>query len=322
MNENQQWLLDENTEHQRLSLVKAEQKKVESLKSYGVPWVFVSPTRLKCARNQYKKQKPNVQVFEDIDADDLAFLGESDIPFTREDIEILQRSLNGEKISAKEHSVAFEDAINEIRKRHAMKMVEEQHPEEEEIKPAIPDEDESFLTPRDGSDDEGEFFDGLIEKEEKKVNEEVRMTPEAEADTVKMIIMGNLNEKRGIDTATSKKSENEDVNIEMKPQVQKKKQFCMFQYTFDQTPGGAPIVKEKPGEGRQRIKDAVAKASRSYEDDCVTLARKKLSKESALKQAALEKCFGAAHFRDFLEKSNQKIPKALSTIDFKTQNIK
>ena len=71
--------------------------------------------------------------------------------------------------------------------------------------------------------------------------------------------------------------------------------------------------------GRRKIANALDKAaSPSKQPDSLTFARKKLEKESALKRAALEQCFGAKHFREFLEKNNQRVPASLAGLSFST----
>ena len=71
--------------------------------------------------------------------------------------------------------------------------------------------------------------------------------------------------------------------------------------------------------GRRKLADAVEKSAKTNpQPDSLALARKKLEKESALKRAALEQCFGAKHFREYLEKNNCRVPQALSGLSFST----
>ena len=84
---------------------------------------------------------------------------------------------------------------------------------------------------------------------------------------------------------------------------------------FDRLAADAPPMDR----GRRKIADALDKAaSPSKQPDSLAFARKKLEKESALKRAALEQCFGAKHFREFLEKNNQRVPPALAGLSFST----
>jgi hypothetical protein len=81
--------------------------------------------------------------------------------------------------------------------------------------------------------------------------------------------------------------------------------------------GGDGLVMGLPEipEGRKKLIGAVEQASDlSAQVDSLTLARKALATESALKKAALERCFGARPFRDYLARKRVHIPEPLASI--------
>lgn len=288
--------------HGRLSVIRAEQRKVDSLKYMNVPWVFVEPTRINFAKVPRKKKQKKIP--EGFDEDELSFLKQSDLPFTDEDFAVLRQSLHGEKLSAETHTQDFEDALAEIRRKHEETEkrleIESLKASSQNLQPERPEDFEDLLTPRDET--EADLFGDMDEACEMK-NEEYQEKEEIpEPDEIKTLIMEQVKEKS-------------------RPRREEPRQIKLFQFDIEKNARDEETAKEKElSKGRLRIIKAIEKTSALAKDqDSLTLARKKHEKESALKRAALEKCFGAKHFRDYLEKNNHRVPSALSDMEFKVE---
>jgi hypothetical protein len=262
--------------HGRLSLIQAEHRKLESLRSMNVPWVFAEPTQITFAQ---KGLRPDASA---LDEAGLSFLRQSKNPFTSEDLDIVSHSMQAQPLEAPKHSSDFGEALTEVRRQQAQSLVAERNFD----KPAgsadvTPDDSEALLSAREYRS--GRLFDGP---------DEVGGEPEApsasssacEVEEAKVVIMDEL----------ERKHREQNPRMPVRPA----------------DPGGLAVP-----EGRRRLIDAVERTSDlTGQMDSVTFAKKKLERESALRRAALENCFGARHFRNYLESQHVAIPDSLTGI--------
>lgn len=298
----------EDAKYQNLALRKAEQKKLNSLKNVNLPWVFVEPTRIKSVKVP-KSRKP-LNYYEDLDDEDLEFLGNSKVPFTKDDIKILQQSIHRENILADEQD---QDEI--IKKSHEnysfnedkqnSNMNEEKDIEKNDQNLNLNDVneeiDEEIVTSRSSGRATDDLFASDDDKPKKSNREEEKI--EVEVETVKNIIMDAAKERAEAEKLQQRK-------------VELNRPISFFSYKIGKTtPEGKESAKERMTLGRRKLLSAISTSSSlKHEEDSLTYARNKFEKENNLKRAALEKCFGARHFKEYLVKQNAEIPKILLNV--------
>jgi hypothetical protein len=271
--------IPDDTHGGRLSLIRAEQRKVESLKHMNMPWVFVEPTRINFAKAS--KRKPAAEEPND---DGFSFLRQSKTPFTADDLEILNGSLNPRPPtppSAIGEPSASAPALSPHSGGSSSRDAETPPPDEE-----------SLLSGRDDHLDQ--LFEARIDEQYTRESLLTRAVPEQEA--AKQVIMETLQDRAGRHHTP-------------------KLPVRIVSYEEARMGERAVIAPAELSEGRQKLIEAVAHASDlSTEVDSLTVARRKLQNESALKRAALEQCFGARPFRDFLAKKKAPIPEPLASL--------
>lgn len=302
----------EESRYQNLAIRKAEQKKLSSLKNMNMPWIFVEPTRLKTVK--VPKARKTLNYYEDLDDDDLEFLGNSKIPFTKDDIQILQQSLHGDKVSATEHEQKTNSSFDNI-DENIIVLNEDQNSKlfdnkdlERISQNYIPEDineenEEDIVTSRSNEDAIDNLFASDNDKPTKFQEEEEKM--EIETETVKSIIMTAVKER---EEAAKWKTKKIDSN----------RPISFFSYDVNKMEQeGQRVVKEKMTKGRRKLLSAIHNSSPlKHEKDSITYAKNKFEKENNLKRAALEKCFGAKHFKEYLKKQNVEIPQILLNISY------
>ena len=294
---------------------KAEERKLNSLKNINLPWVFVEPTRIKSVKIPKPKRTQNN--FEELDQHGLEFLGNSKIPFSHEDISILQRSLNSSNESKPVQNNEFFNAFESIKKRHEENLLKrqtsthvEQIPETETLETMRTRrimnevEEEKISTPRSRED----VFDDLFESDDdnqKTKNQEEEEQMEAEAETVKSIIMGAMQDRA-------------EAEKRKKKQTETSHPVSLFDFEVQQTtPNNHILVKERVTQGRRKLLSAIANSSSlRNEESSLAYAKKKMRKEAVATKSSLQKCFGAKHFLDYLNKQNVEVPKIMTELDF------
>lgn len=300
----------EDAKYQNFAIRKAEQRKLNSLKNMNLPWVFVEPTRLKSVKIP-KSRKP-LNYYEGLDDEDLEFLGNSKIPFTKDDIQILQQSLHGENKSATDHDQILYDNFDESQKLQEDQSINSSRQNYNNLEhkdTAKPDQDLNLNTIDEEDSEElvssrsnGKAVDDLFASDDdkpKKIQEEEDKI-EIEAETVKNIIMDAVKER-------------EEASKLKKKKIESNHPLSFFSYKTDKT--NRTVAKEKLTLGRRKLLSAISSSSPlKHEEDSLTYARNKFEKENNLKRAALEKCFGTKHFKDYLERQNAEIPQLLLNI--------
>lgn len=298
--------------HPNLALRKAEQKRLNNLKNMNLPWVFVEPTRLKSVK--VPKARKSLNYYEGLDDDDLEFLGNSKIPLTKDDIRILRLSLHGEQISATDTAQDFNDTLDEA--KHSRKkrlLIKDSKPHDFENNDlekndqnlkldAIKEEnEENIISSRSNGNAIDDLFASDDDKPKKLQDEEEQM--EVEAETVKNIIMDAVKER-------------EEASKWKKKKIESNRPITFYSYDVEKvTSEGQTVIKERITKGRRKLLSAISNSSSiKHEEDSITYAKSKFEKENALKRAALEKCFGAKHFKEYLEKQNSEIPQLLLNV--------
>jgi hypothetical protein len=279
----------EETARARLSLIKAEQRKVESLKHLNLPWVFIEPTRIGFAKAS-KRPKAGPPRNDD---DELGFLLQSKTPFTSADMEILTGAIHHPAQIAPAHSLDFRDAAEEIRLQREQDAADRDQalrfPNTGSSTEYIPDDDQELLTERSAE------TDALFVPDEESQVGSSRLNSAAdipEPDEVKTLIMSQLEDKHP---------------------AQSSHPVQLSQYEAME---GSAARAGPPTLGRKRLIEAIERASSlTYERDAVTFAKRKLAKESALKAAALESCFGVQSFRRFLDDQKLKVPESFPNVN-------
>lgn len=298
--------------HPNLALRKAEQKRLNNLKNMNLPWVFVEPTRLKSVK--VPKARKSLNYYEGLDDDDLEFLGNSKIPLTKDDIRILRLSLHGEQISAADTAQDFNDTLDEAKNsRKKRLLIKDSKPNDFENNDlekndqnlkldAIKEEnEENIISSRSNGNAIDDLFASDDDKPKKLQEEEEQM--EVEAETVKNIIMDAVKER-------------EEASKWKKKKIESNRPITFYSYDVEKvTPEGQTVIKERITKGRRKLLSAISNSSSiKHEEDSITYAKSKFEKENTLKRAALEKCFGAKHFKEYLEKQNSEIPQLLLNV--------
>jgi hypothetical protein len=278
--------------HARLALVKAEQRKIDSLKHLNHPWVFIEPTRFNFARVPKRFRKPQDR---DADDDELAFLRQSKTPFTSEDLEVLTGALHRRAAIAPKHSQNFEDALEliHLEQEQAAEAADLEHLRLSSLSGldvfVTPDEEEPLLSERSEQNDDLFTFDDDSASAARQESGEVVN----EEQTMKTLIMDQLHEKS-----------------------RKRGQLLVIRVPEFEAIQGKSVQKVSPQGGKKTLIAAVQNASSlTYEADSLTFAKRKLARESALKAAALRSCFAADSFRHYLVAHNSKIADSFPLTD-------
>jgi hypothetical protein len=205
--------------------------------------------------------------------------------------------MRAEPLEAPRHSGDFEEQVAEIRRQQARSLVAHEDAARNQggrPPPAdvTPDDDEELLTGRGRRS--GRLFD-IPDDVSAEQETSPRSAGADEVEEAKAVIMDELERKH---REQSRQLPIRAAELE-RGRLRERETLA---------PARLPA-------GRRRLVDAVERASDlTGQMDSVAFAKKKLERESALRRAALENCFGAKHFRDYLESQNAAIPESLAAI--------
>jgi hypothetical protein len=273
--------------HGRLALIKAEQRKVDSLKHLNMPWVFVEPTRINFAKPARRPRKPGFPP--QGDEDELGFLNQSTADFTPEDLEVLSEAIHNPRQASRVRREEFEALSGRISNSHSIAM----QPSYIGFvgPPQQPDDDQQLLTGRSADRDSLFEADSVTDDpaHEKTATEDI-----AETETVRSLILHEMHERERAKAPVYK-----PVNLSRFESIE-----------------GHSVRTAPPTLGRRKLLRAVDRASSTaYETDSLSHARTALGADSAFKRAALESCLGVQSFRGYLVESKSRIPESFPLLD-------
>jgi len=289
------YFMYQNPGHRNLAVMQAEQRKIGQLKNMGVPWVFVEPTRLKTVRipKSNNRKYKNQETFDQLGADEIAFLGDSSVALSKEEISLVMESVKSSQrqfIEPDPSQIIFPVKKQEEKTPNSSKVSPLSSPEKEV-------EVEEYLVSSRSAGESIDFSKKLTEDiDSEQVVESMRSsTPDISTECVKTLIMTSIHD----DSVTEIKKPRE---FQIKP----------FKAKINDS-GEIEEARNELPNGRKRLISVVESLSPiNNEERAIFYAEQKMKKEREMQEETMRKCVGASRFKEYLEKNQQKIPDSLS----------
>ena len=318
--------------------LQAELRKEQNLKYMGLPWVFVQPTRLKSVKIPHSKNNNKQKTFNDGDDGLFSFLGNTDIPFSEEEIQLMKRSMQKHNKDGtlntnipNESSTNFLLNSNELLEPKSKSKSEAETPKEKPYQEPEIDHDEIYSAREINLD-----FDDL------NTSNSAHISPSPSSQTLITI------------EPASMKSMIEDALVTqetMEEQFAGKVKLSNFSMNTEETPksfrerdpneppksnrskemSDAPksqrekenneknpnndkqSAQDHPKAGRKRLLQAIKAAQLSSDSNEFTFSQA-LQEDKDKVQKQFSESLGAQLFKQYLEKKNEKIPAPLMNI--------
>ncbi|EAX97921.1 hypothetical protein TVAG_032930 [Trichomonas vaginalis G3] len=281
-----------------LSVLQAEQRNWAQLKNFGLPWVFIEPTRIHKVRIPHKGKKyKNQETFENLGAGDLAFLGNANVEMNEDDIKTLLQSVNME--NDYERDIDTAPTSQRSRKVTTPPLLLSKSISNNILQTSSPKgpatDDEDLMSGRDQGNSNNIFDDFDDDKEEGDSKSEASSRELAQEDA-KKIIMENLTKAR--------------------EQQQAEESLGIKAFSFASIPKESEQAKDEIiTPGKRKLKNFVDSISTiSKEPTAINEAHQKLKPKFDETQDRLKQCEGVPRFLAYLEENHQPIPDVFKNI--------